>query len=159
MNKRKRIPWTDAQIKLLGTMTDADVSYKIKRPPQSIYLKRVELGIPAFFVAAPKIDWPQIVLLLGTTSDVDLARKFSISIGSVRRRRLALGIPRYSPPVKALADELMAMLGRFPDNLIAIQAKLSCERIRQIRDAYGIPAPPRATEIVNEYFLKELDKR
>lgn len=40
-------PWTEEELRLLGTMADAELADKIGRPPNAIRVKRTRLGLPS----------------------------------------------------------------------------------------------------------------
>jgi hypothetical protein len=85
--------WREEDLRLLGTMPDAEVAAKIGRSASAARQKRERLGIPN-----PEPGWwtDEEIALLGTAPDGDLAQQLKRTAGSVRQKRQTLGIPRHS---------------------------------------------------------------
>jgi hypothetical protein len=85
--------WREEDLRLLGTMPDAEVAAKIGRSASGVRQKRERLGIPN-----PEPGWwtDEEIALLGTAPDGDLAQQLKRTAGSVRQKRQTLGIPRHS---------------------------------------------------------------
>jgi hypothetical protein len=85
--------WSDADLALLGTLTDDEVARRTGRSWNAVRQKREELGLPN--PAAGR--WAaEEVALLGTLADEEVARGLGRSLRSVIRIRRKLGIPRPS---------------------------------------------------------------
>jgi hypothetical protein len=83
--------WSDADLALLGTLTDDEVARRTGRSWNAVRQKRQERGIPN--PAAGR--WAaEEVALLGTRADDEVARGLGRSLRSVIRMRRKLGIPR-----------------------------------------------------------------
>lgn len=112
--------WTDDEIKLLGTDTDAAVAKILGRTTQAVSCKRLSLGIPR----SPAIDWTlDMDLALGTDSDSFVARRLGLCDNSVTLRREKLGIPKWSGSHRAKRREWTAeedvLLGRYSTPTVA----------------------------------------
>ncbi len=95
---KKTRPWTAAEEKLLGTMADADLAWKLKRPSPEVFFRRHILKIPSFQKRASARSWtPREIKLLGRFTDAEVARRLGCSPFTVQHRRVKLGIPAYHP--------------------------------------------------------------
>jgi hypothetical protein len=84
---------SDADLALLGKLTDDEVARRTGRSWNAVRQKREELGLPNS--AAGR--WAaEEVALLGTLADEEVARGLGRSLRSVIRMRRKLGIPRPS---------------------------------------------------------------
>jgi hypothetical protein len=88
--------WTDAEVALLGTIPDEEVSERTGWPWDSVRCKREELGIPN--PSAQRRDWtPEEDAQVRTLSRDEAAERAGRSLGAVSKRRLALGLPSGRP--------------------------------------------------------------
>jgi hypothetical protein len=85
--------WSDADLALLGTLTDDEVARRTGRSWNAVRQKREELGIPN--PAAGRWAAEEIALL-GTRADEEVARGLGRSPRPVIRMRRKLGIPHPS---------------------------------------------------------------
>lgn len=89
-------PWTKAEMRLIGSASDAAVARRIGRTPRAVAAKRRELGQPP---AVPhRRSWTRRELkLLGTISDAQLAARLGCGRLTVLKKRRAMGIPPARP--------------------------------------------------------------
>ncbi len=85
---RARRQWTDEQIAMLGTVSDAVVAERLGCSNTTVYKKRTELGI-----APVRHRWTaEEIALLGRISDFEVAKRVGLSAKTVNLKRRALGI-------------------------------------------------------------------
>ncbi|MBK8916428.1 MAG: hypothetical protein IPM64_17825 [Phycisphaerales bacterium] len=95
MNPQHR-PWTDAELALLGTDTDAAVAARIGRTLTAVLRRRRDLAISAYTTHARA--WTAAELArLGTVADEQLAQELGCRRITVMRKRRALGIGCSAP--------------------------------------------------------------
>ena len=83
--------WTAREIKLLGTISDAEVTRRLRRKPSDVRRQRTSLKIPAFFQQQRGGYWKRAeIKLLGSLSDKDLAFQLGRSLRAVEAKRLSL---------------------------------------------------------------------
>lgn len=130
--------WNDNHTKLLGTMTDTDISGIINLPADVIGRRRKAEGIIAYNKYRD-IGWEKH---LGTISDKDLSEKCNVGLGTIQNRRKDKGIPPYNrkpPDTKDIPIEVYMCLGNATDNLIGSVASISPHRIKSLRREGNIP--------------------
>lgn len=89
-------PWTEREIKLLATDTDATVAARIGRSPKAVEAKRLALKIPPATAHARR--WaPRELALLGKISDAAVAARIGCSRQHVISKRRTLGIAPANP--------------------------------------------------------------
>jgi hypothetical protein len=88
-------PWTRKELKLLGTLPDAELAARIGRTKNAVRVMRVRRGLPnPLGPWHPEGDWTAEELqLLGTVPDGELAARIGRSETAVREKRCKLGIP------------------------------------------------------------------
>lgn len=99
--------WTQEDIALLGTASDADVAEFTGRTVNSVTQKRWSLNIDNY------TSWtPKMIALLGTMSDVKLAAKLKITRRAVSHKRGSLGMTRKNKNIHQgkRTAEIVAML-------------------------------------------------
>jgi hypothetical protein len=83
--------WSDKEIKLLGTLPDADVGNRSGRTQNAVRIKREQMGLPR----PESTTWTAEELShLGTATDVAVAKRIGRTPSAVAQKRIALGIPR-----------------------------------------------------------------
>lgn len=86
-----RKPWTDKELALLGTNTDAAIAKALKRTAMSVRNKRLRLGIEAH--VPYRHEWTKKqISMLGKVSDRELAEELCLTRQTVLAKRLELGI-------------------------------------------------------------------
>lgn len=106
--------WEDHEIKMLGTMSDADFAKEFNRGEEGVRTMRIKLRIRPFnlhksHAHADKRSWSMTEdLILGTTSDAEVARLLGRSRPAVQARRASLGIAACEVKQAALAGVLSA---------------------------------------------------
>src|SRR5260221_4687812 len=87
--KRKPRPWTDEELALLGTRSDAEVAELTDRTFGTVWQKRRALGI-----ARPALQFrkwtPTEYKLVGMASDAEIARQLDRTESAVKSRRAIL---------------------------------------------------------------------
>lgn len=90
-------PWTIDEIKLLGTMQDADLAAKLGRTRTAVGNQRCERGIPAFsYRSRPWVT--SEILLLGKMPDAELAHRIGRTRRAVEQQRYEMKVTKYRPP-------------------------------------------------------------
>ncbi|MFO0978063.1 MAG: hypothetical protein U0996_16775 [Planctomycetaceae bacterium] len=136
-------------IRLLGTMSDVELSKRVGIPKSTLSSKRAVLGIPPVTKVVKKTRWtPKLIRKLGTISDQALAKELGVSSSVVQSRRQSLNISSCNdgyaarrPWTKSEID----LLGKFSD--VQLQKKLGRGRrhIRAMRESLGIPPVQKRT--------------
>ena len=87
--------WTEKELSLLGTDTDAAIAKKVGRNQHAVTIQRTKLGIPA---AQPRgYDWTSDEdAMLGTGTDQAVADTLGVAKITIMRRRQKLGIPSFN---------------------------------------------------------------
>jgi hypothetical protein len=84
--------WTKVELRLLGTLSDAEVAKRTGRGANAVRVKRCKLGIPN--PSGP--GWTAEELeLLGTSPDAEVAARIGRTEGAVTRKRCRLRIPTF----------------------------------------------------------------
>lgn len=92
-------PWTAAQTKLIGTMTDSALAKRLGRTRRAVSSKRDSLGIAAF--TPHRRQWtPAELKLLGTMPDSAVAKKLGCGRLHVTLTRLRLGVECFAPQMR-----------------------------------------------------------
>jgi hypothetical protein len=131
-------PWTDAEIKLLGTMPDFELGRLLGRPGKAVWAKRRLLGI-----AAPP---PQV--RPWTPAEDDIVRAHSVSDAArmlqrtevavrIRRRKLGLAVGRHPQPQLLSLDEAKQRI-----EVPKYDSKEQEERVRFVGGPYAPPLVP-----------------
>lgn len=90
--------------------------------------------------------------LLGSVPDADVAREAGVSVRTVASYRARHEIPGYSGPRRtskgsrkrpSKIDAFAHLVGKVPDRVVAQEAKVSTNAVRNYRYKHGIPAVPR----------------
>jgi hypothetical protein len=82
--------WKKAELRLLGTLPDAEVAERIGRTTNAVRIQRTRLGLPD----PGGHGWTADELaLLGTAPDEEVARRIGRTRGAVTQKRCQLGIP------------------------------------------------------------------
>mgnify|MGYP002040757944 FL=1 len=132
--KKIKYTWSEAEIELLGTMSDVDVGESIGKPANIVRAKRESLDISRF-----GLKWTEeIVSMLGAVYDKDVAAASGFSMTSVERKRRSLNIP----PFNAVKwdESKISLLGTMSDSKVAKILGVSSFPVYQKRKALGIPA-------------------
>lgn len=135
---RPNFDWNESNLKLLGTMTDAELGKKLGLANTTVAAKRRSLGIPGRNGRLEPIVIPRnFKLKLGKWSDGKIASKLGVASSAVSRARRKLGIP---PIMKAnyLPPEADEYLGKLPDTVIAERFGVSRTCVGNRRAALGI---------------------
>lgn len=94
MKTRTGRPWTDKEVRLLGSMTDRQLAKKLGRSEHAVCVKRHELGVQPFYrrryFRLPK----RLEKQLGKMSDSQLAALAGCTRMHIYRLRRRLGITR-----------------------------------------------------------------
>lgn len=86
------VPWSDAEIKLLGTATDALIAERIGRTFNAVMKKRQDLKIKSFY----RFLWtPAHIRQLGKKPDGVLAAAWGLQRMAIIRKRKKLGIAAF----------------------------------------------------------------
>jgi len=95
----KSKPWTDAELSMLGTKPDKEVSVELNRSVHAIRSRRKFLGRPAVLSKPVHVWTPEEIKQLGTLTDEALSKVLGMSKEHVWQKRKKLGIPAYGKPV------------------------------------------------------------
>ena len=83
--------WTEEEIALLGTESDAGVARRLGLSKVIVMNIRRRLGIPAF-----QQRWTELeIAMLGTATDDEVARRLRKPLRAVREKRERLGVPAF----------------------------------------------------------------
>lgn len=94
MPKAKQRPWSDSEVRALGTDTDAAIARLLGRSHKGVETARRDRGIPAF--TEWKRSWTVAeARQLGRATDKELAKKFGCSRRAVLMERQKRGIPPF----------------------------------------------------------------
>ena len=139
--RKKPNKWTEAEVMLLGTLSDPKLAKLLGRPTKEVYRKRRSLSVDSSRPA--NITWtPEMLKEIGTEGDYVVARRLGLNKYAVRPKREELGIPPFIEAKKGInwtADKI-ALLGTNTDEEIAKLIGASIYRVRQKRKALGITA-------------------
>jgi hypothetical protein len=97
-SRKYRVPkpagWTDDEIALLGTRTDAEIAKRIGRTVEAVRACRNALGIPPSGPLLGRWD-PAELELLGTAPDYEIAKVLERKVSAVTQKRRKLHIPTF----------------------------------------------------------------
>ena len=87
--------WTEAELRLVGTLPDLQVAALTGRTLSAIQTRRITvMGLPC--VSGRGRKWtPEEDRLLGKYSDRDLAKRFNCTSATIARRRELMGVPSF----------------------------------------------------------------
>lgn len=106
--------WTAREIKLLGTMNDAELGRRLRRSKEQVRRQRWSFKIPPFQPPQLGKPWkPREIKLLGTLRDKDLARRLKRSKCSVEIMRIRLGIPVFARTNRLYAPAEDAVIRKY----------------------------------------------
>lgn len=89
--------WNVRELSLLGTCPDRDVAQTLGISPQTVWMKRRELGIPPYGEPPRTVLWTaEELALLGKVADKRIAEQKGVHAVTVAKKREELGIPRAS---------------------------------------------------------------
>jgi hypothetical protein len=143
-DKLRAFPWTAAQLRLLGTMTDAEVARRIRVSAPVVHRQRVRMGICAFKPPPPRIRWTRrMISALGKRSDAEVAERLRIGMGSVKKKRESLKIPPHFEKRPVRRDAGLRRLLRVPPSVARRQSGLKYETLGLLRAQYGIEVSRR----------------
>jgi len=128
--------WTEQEIAMIGTGTDAAIARALGLPRYAVIHKRYQLGIPSFVRAADQWTEDEIALL-GTATDPEIARRVAKSAGAVAKKRKQLGIRSFVP---GWTEHEIALLGTHMDRVVADVLGRSRKSVTSQRQYRGIPA-------------------
>jgi hypothetical protein len=132
----KSRPWATWEIKLLGTMRDADLAAQLDRTVEAVKLCRAREKIPVFDSLCRR--WtPAEDALLGTMRDEVLAQQLHRPLLGVRQRRLHKNPDRH---VWTPADE--QLLGQRPDDQVALLLGTTLKAVQHRRSMLDRPPCP-----------------
>lgn len=139
--------WDDANIVLLGTMTDAELAKRLGMKHAAVLYKRLALGVPSF-KNRKEHEWKQKDLrLLGKKSDQQLADMLGLAKTTVINKRRSLGIEAFAYKSKlwrTWTENELALLGKHTDKEIARRLKMQEANVTSKRQVLGIaPFRPR----------------
>ena len=136
---RPNFDWNDETVKLLGTMTDAELAKKLGLANTTVAAKRRSLGIPGRNERLPAIVIPpNLRRQLGKWSDALIASKLGVAASAVSRYRRKLGIAPIME-AKFLPPEADKLLGKLTDSAVAKQYGVSRTSVGNRRKKLGIP--------------------
>ncbi len=93
--------WTQAELELLGKMTDDAAAKLLKRKVASVRAKRWALGIPR---VPREVFWTKRELdLLGTMPDEEAASRLGRTLRAVEAKRQQMGRPPFTPLIAPVA--------------------------------------------------------
>jgi hypothetical protein len=132
-----RHDWTDDEIALLGTQSDAAIARQLGLTEAVVYNQRRRLRI-----ARPVERWSDDqIRLLGTATDAEIARRLGKNEAAVRGKRLKQKIPS---TIRRWTPEEIALLGRDSDPNIARKLGRPAWSVWEKRKSLGIaPFGPR----------------
>lgn len=143
---RKRVVWTKARLKLLGSVSDVVLGLRFRIGHSTIYYKRKALGIPARYpnTQQKKRHWSSRQLArLGVDSDTAIAKSMGLTVAATGQKRKVLGIPA-PPSTRNKAREWQkrekTLLGTGPDRLIALKLGVTRNEVQNMRRGLGIPS-------------------
>ena len=144
--------WTDDEIALLGTQSDAAIARRLGLTEAVVYNQRRRLGI-----ARPVERWSDDqIRLLGTAPDAEIARRLGKNEAAVRGKRLRQGIPG---SIRRWSPEEIAQLGRDSDPNIARKLGWPAWAVLEKRKSLGIPpfGPQQWTEEDDSWLGTDTD--
>jgi hypothetical protein len=104
--------WTQEEIDLLGTMSDAKVAKIIGVSKSAVYSKRKELDVDKVEFTR---EWTQEDIdLLGTMTDIEASKALGIPVPKIFQKRHELGIPRFER-TRQWTQEEIDLLGVMSD--------------------------------------------
>jgi len=135
--------WTEAELRLIGTLPDIKVAALTGRTLSAIRTRRITvMGLPCVHDRWRK--WTaEKDRLLGKVADNKLAKRFHCDAKTITLRRELLGIPRYQRentiPWTAEAEQL---LGTDTDAKVAHHSGCTTKSVTHRRHKLGIPPKP-----------------
>ena len=134
--------WTEEQIALLGTMSDAKVAKSLGISIPTVLKKRKELDIPR--IPRGRQWTEEQIALLGTISDRELGERLGISTHPVFLKREELGIPAYDfipgRKKREWSEEQIGLFGTMSDAKVAERLGVAHGTVFKKRTDLGIPA-------------------
>ncbi|AUR93441.1 GIY-YIG nuclease superfamily protein [Vibrio phage 1.187.O._10N.286.49.F1] len=126
--------WEDEWDKLLGTLSDRDLSKKINIPENTITSRRNAKKIPVFRI----INWEDKIPLLGTKPDKVLAKEWGVSASSVWNKRKDYKILPYKENTQYLPQDAINLLGKLSDKIISERFDIPYFLVKKERLRLGI---------------------
>lgn len=157
----KRHNWTRKQIAMLGTISDAALSWELGLAISTVFKKRQKLGIPASR-PAKSINWtPAIFALLGKVPDGEIAKIYGMDPLSVQKKRVSFGIRCYARKSKTWhywTKKEIALLGKMPDGDVALKTGINKASVYWKRCKLKIPSftQKRPKKLLTDWTLKEI---
>tara|TARA_R110002020_G_scaffold26908_2_gene86925 strand:- start:46 stop:1272 length:1227 start_codon:yes stop_codon:yes gene_type:complete len=123
--------WDDESVKLIGSMSDSDLAWKLNISYRTVHQKRLSLNIPRFDGWTKKE-----IKLLGTMKDNKLAEKIGRSYHSITKKRVSLKIPMY---IKSIDTKHIEYLYKMNNDTFAQKFGYSKTLIMKTRKLQNIP--------------------
>ena len=145
--------WTDDEIALLGTQSDAAIARRLGVTEAVVYNQRRRLG-----VARPVERWSNDQMrLLGTATDAEIAHRLGKNEAAVRSKRLKQRIPSR---IRRWTPEEIALLGRDSDPNIARKLGRPAWSVWEKRKSLGIApfGPQQWTEEDDSWLGTDTDE-
>ena len=143
MPRRKKFEWTEANIKLLGTMTDEKLAEKLGTTLYQVWLRRSIEQIPPKRTDSQPSE--EVAAALGKVPDSVLARRYGLRYAVVRGWRLRLNVPGVQKEKRPL--EFESLLGVESDARIAETYGLTRQYVHQCRLVRCIPPKKRGSKL------------
>jgi hypothetical protein len=137
------IAWTPAMLDLLGNRPDKVLAQQWDVSTAAIYLKRMELGRPAYGRAAlpSAVTWTaEMVRDLGTLSSRAFAKRHGVPVNLMIVERRRRGITGPHPTPRGMPEAHAALLGTMPDRDFAAHFGYDPQYVGTYRVKQGIPS-------------------
>jgi hypothetical protein len=159
LRRSKIRPWTDREIKLLGTMNDVRLARRLRRKKHQVLFQRLALKIPPFKPRSPTRSWkPAEIRLLGRFKDSEVARRLGCPQYTVRVKRVKLGITAWRPipPQRRWTRGELKLLGTVPDHEAARRLNRTRVAVTLMRCRRHIPYPARTVAPKHIWTAREI---
>lgn len=128
--KMLQVPWTAAELKLLGTVPDEVLARRLGRSRNEVQVKRIARRMPVVCGPHNKRWTREEDSLLGTIADGELARRLKRSVAAVGARRRAFGIAnKFSKRREWTPAEEAELLSMASDEEFARQASRNTQAV------------------------------
>lgn len=141
------LSWSEADLKLLGTMSDAALAARIGKAPNAVWMQRRKRNIPAVGLSTKKARhyWTARQLAwLGKLPDATIAERIGLDPTTVRFKRESLCIAptqKGGPRGHEWTKQELALLGKLSDTDVAKKIGVHRHRVALKRQQLGRENP------------------